>query len=115
VYGEVSEVPSREIGERVLRVWGSGLWCLLGLYFSVFLGPGVFVLGQVLKCFLKGQDRFRDVIQAEAVGPVPLAGFVLVADFNHDLGQRDRSAVVHHDISEYGGSDSADFERGFGF
>jgi len=88
---------------------------LFGAYSSVFLSSWLSVLGQVLKGFLKGQDRFRDVVQAEAVGPLPLAGLVLVADLNDDLGQRDLSAVVHHYVSENRGSDSAHFEGDFGF
>ena len=81
----------------------------------MFLGPRLFVLGQVLKRFLEGQDRLRDVIQAEAVGPVPLAGLILVADFNDDLRQRDHLAVVGHQVSENRGSDSAHFEGDFWF
>ena len=88
---------------------------LWGGYSSVFLGPRLFVLGQVVKCFLEGQDRFRDVVEAKAVGAVPLAGLVLIADLDDDLGQWDGSTVVDDHVSKYRGSDSAHFEGGFWF
>ena len=52
---------------------------LLGACIGAFRWVGLFVPGQVLKGLLEGQDRLGDVVQTEAVGPVPLAGLVLVA------------------------------------
>ena len=73
------------------------------------------MLGQVLKCFLEGQDRFGDVIEAQAVGPVPLAGLVLVPDLDHDLRQRNGFAVLLNRVAKYGRTDGAHLERCFGF
>jgi hypothetical protein len=82
---------------------------------GVFLGPRLFVLGEVLKCLLEGQNRFGDVVEAQAVGPVPPAGLVLVPDLDDDLGQRDHFAIIGDYVSKDCGSDSAYFERDFWF
>ena len=105
----------RQMGIGPFEMCNSGPLGLLGVRIRGFLGSWLSVLRQVLKGFLKGQDRFGDVVQAQAVGPVPLAGLILVADFNHDLGQRDLSTVVHDYVPENRGSDGAHLEGDFGF
>ena len=89
---------------------------LLGSFEEAFCRFGLLVAGQVLKGFLKGQDRLGDVVETEAVGPVPLAGLVLVPDFDDHLGQGDTLAVVvDDDVAKDRGPDGAHFENSFGF
>ena len=50
-------------------------------------------LHQVLVGFLKGEDGLGQVIEAQAVRSLPVAGFVPIPDFQGHLGEEDLLAV----------------------
>lgn len=71
--------------------------------------------GEIVIGLLKCENRFGQIIQAQAVCALPLAALVFVAHFKNDFGQRHFPPVVYNDVLKHRSPDRTDLERDFWF